>query len=45
MNRKGDDLPLKKTNYKEINHDLLTYNRDYTTSTILPSYLKHELNK
>lgn len=43
--KKGADLPLKTPNYKEVNHDLLNYNRDYTTSTILPGYLRHELNK
>lgn len=45
MKKKGDNLQAKAPNYKQINYDLLNYNRDYTTSTMLPSYLKHELNK
>lgn len=42
---KGDNLPIDVPDYRKINHDLLSYNRDYTSSNMLPSYLRHELEK
>ena len=47
---KGDDLQsklinYKSVNYKEINRDLLSYSKDYTANNVLPSYLRHEIEK